>query len=92
MGKFKRIPVKDINAMRKILDDLPDKISANAGGSRRTAQRQHPESNREGIHGEGSGGIMAEGNVIIPAPVIRAKVLPPKAAPRKREPKPGLKP
>ena len=25
MGKFKRIPVKDINAMRKILDDLPDK-------------------------------------------------------------------
>ena len=32
--------------------------------------------------------IMAQGNVVIPAPVIRAKVLPQKAVPRKREPKP----
>ena len=34
MGKFKRIPVKDINAMRKILDDLPDK---NLGKTREEA-------------------------------------------------------
>ena len=32
--------------------------------------------------------IMAEGNVVIPAPVIRAKVLPAKAVPQKREPNP----
>ena len=32
--------------------------------------------------------IMAQGNVVIPAPVIRAKVLPQKAVPRKRELKP----
>ena len=34
MGKFKRIPVQDINAMRKILDDLPDK---NLGKTREEA-------------------------------------------------------
>ena len=34
MGKFKRIPVKDINAMRKILDDLPDR---NLGKTREEA-------------------------------------------------------
>lgn len=34
MGKFKRIPVKDINAMRKILDELPDK---NLGKTREEA-------------------------------------------------------
>ena len=32
--------------------------------------------------------IMAEGNVVIPAPVIRAKVLPPKEMRQKRAPKP----
>jgi hypothetical protein len=32
---------------------------------------------------------MAQGNVLIPAPVIRAKVLPQKAKPKKREPKPA---
>ena len=34
MGKFKRIPVKDIRAMQKILDDLPDK---NLGKTREEA-------------------------------------------------------
>ena len=32
MGKFKRIPMKDIKTMQKILDDLPDK---NLGKTRR---------------------------------------------------------
>lgn len=32
--------------------------------------------------------IMAQGNVVIPAPVIRAKVLPQKETRQKREPKP----
>ena len=36
MGKFKRIPVKDINAMRKILDDLPDR---NLGKTREEAAK-----------------------------------------------------
>lgn len=34
MGKFKCIQVKDINAMRKILDDLPDR---NLGKTREEA-------------------------------------------------------
>ncbi|WP_308772110.1 hypothetical protein [uncultured Bilophila sp.] len=34
MGKFKRISVKDINAMRKVLDGLPDK---NLGKTREEA-------------------------------------------------------
>ena len=77
MGKFKRIPVKDINAMRKILDDLPDK---NLGKTREEAA--------ELLNANILKDILAQGNVVIPAPVIRAKVLPAKAASRKREPKP----
>ena len=34
MGKFKRIPMKDIKTMQKILDDLPDK---NLGKTREEA-------------------------------------------------------
>ena len=89
MGKFKRIPVKDINAMRKILDDLPDK---NLGKTREEAAEllnaNILKAIEKGYTVKEVAAIMAEGNVIIPAPVIRAKVLPAKAAPRKREPKP----
>ena len=59
MGKFKRIPVKDINAMRKILDDLPDK---NLGKTREeAAELLNANIDREGIHGEGSGGNHGRG-------------------------------
>ena len=89
MGKFKRIPVKDINAMRKILDDLPDK---NLGKTREEAAEllnaNILKALEKGYTLKELTDIMAKGNVIIPAPVIRAKVLPAKAAPRKREPKP----
>ena len=89
MGKFKRIPVKDINAMRKILDDLPDK---NLGKTREEAAEllnaNILKAFEKGYTVKEVAAIMAEGNVVIPAPVIRAKVLPAKAAPRKREPKP----
>ena len=84
MGKFKRIPVKDINAMRKILDDLPDR---NLGKTREEAAELLNAHILKALEKE-LAAIMAEGNVVIPAPVIRAKVLPAKAAPRKREPKP----
>ena len=88
MGKFKRIPVKDINAMRKILDDLPDK---NLGKTREEAAEllnaNILKAFEKGYTVKEVAAIMAEGNVVIPAPVIRAKVLPTKAAPRKREPK-----
>lgn len=89
MGKFKRIPVKDINAMRKILDDLPDK---NLGKTREEAAEllnaHILKAIEKGYTVKEVAAIMAEGNVVIPVPVIRAKVLPAKAAPRKREPKP----
>lgn len=88
MGKFKRIPVKDINAMRKILDDLPDK---NLGKTREeTAELLNAhilKALEKGYSVKELAAIMAGGNVVIPVPVIRAKVLPAKAAPRKREPK-----
>ena len=89
MGKFKRIPVKDITAMRKILDDLPDK---NLGKTREEAvellNANILKAIEKGYTVKEVAAIMAEGNVVIPAPVIRAKVLPQKAVPRKREPKP----
>ena len=89
MGKFKRIPVKDINAMRKILDELPDR---NLGKTREEAadllNANILKALEKGYTVKEVAAIMAGGNVVIPAPVIRAKVLPAKAAPRKREPKP----
>ena len=89
MGKFKRISVKDINAMRKILDDLPDK---NLGKTREEAAEllnaNILKAIEKGYTVKELADIMAQGNVVIPAPVIRAKVLPQKAVPRKREPKP----
>lgn len=89
MGKFKRIPVKDINAMRKVLDDLPDK---NLGKTREEAAEllnaNILKAIEKGYTVKELADIMAQGNVVIPAPVIRAKVLPQKAVPRKREPKP----
>ena len=89
MGKFKRIPVKDINAMRKILDDLPDK---NLGKTREEAAEllnaNILKAIEKGYTVRELADIMAQGNVVIPAPVIRAKVLPQKAVPRKRELKP----
>ncbi len=89
MGKFKRIPVKDINAMRKILNDLPDK---NLGKTREEAvellNANILKAFEKGYTVKEVAAIMAGGNVVIPAPLIRAKVLPAKAAPRKREPKP----
>lgn len=89
MGKFKRIPVKDITAMRKILDDLPDK---NLGKTREEAvellNANILKAIEKGYTVKELADIMAQGNVVIPAPVIRAKVLPQKAVPRKRELKP----
>ena len=89
MGKFKRIPVKDINAMRKILDDLPDK---NLGKTREEAvellNANILKAFEKGYTVKELADILAQGNVVIPAPVIRAKVLPQKAVPRKRELKP----
>lgn len=89
MGKFKRIPVKNIKAMRKILDDLPDK---NLGKTREEAadllNAHILKALEKGYTVQELADIMAQGNVAIPAPVIRAKVLPQKATPRKREPRP----
>ena len=89
MGKFKRIPVKDINAMRKILDDLPDRNL----GKTREEDAELLNANilkaiEKGYTVKELAAIMAEGNVVIPAPVIRAKVLPAKAVPQKHAPKP----
>ena len=89
MGKFKRIPVKDINAMRKILDELPDR---NLGKTREEAadllNANILKALEKGYTVKEVAAIMAQGNVVIPAPVIRAKVLPQKETQQKREPKP----
>ncbi len=89
MGKFKRIPVKDINAMRKILDDLPDR---NLGKTREEAadllNAHILKALEKGYTVKEVAAIMAGGNVVIPAPVIRAKVLPQKETRQKRESKP----
>lgn len=93
MGKFKRIPVKDINAMRKILDELPDK---NLGKTREEAAEllnaNILKAIEKGYTVKELAEIMAQGNVAIPAPVIRAKVLPQKETRQKREPKPRPEP
>ena len=88
MGKFKRIPVKDIRAMQKILDDLPDK---NLGKTREEAAEllnaNILKALEKGYTVKELAKIMAQGNVVIPAPVIRAKVLPQKETRQKREQK-----
>ncbi|MBD5647744.1 MAG: hypothetical protein HDQ89_09075 [Desulfovibrio sp.] len=93
MGKFKRIPVKDINAMRKVLDDLPDR---NLGKTREEAAQllnaNILKAIEKGYSVKEVAEIMAQGNVVIPAPVIRATVLPGRATPQKREPKPRPEP
>lgn len=93
MGKFKRIPVKNIRAMRKILDELPDK---NLGKTREEAAEllnaNILKALEKGYTVKELAEIMAQGNVVIPAPVIRAKVLPQKETRQKREPKPRPEP
>ena len=93
MGKFKRIPVKDIRAMQKILDDLPDK---NLGKTREEAAEllnaNILKALEKGYTLKELTDIMAKGNVIIPAPVIRAKVLPRRRLRENVSRSPGLKP
>jgi hypothetical protein len=89
MGKSKRIPVDDIQAMKKTLDALPDK---NLGKTRSEAADMLLVNIRKayekGYTAKEIAGIMAKGNVSIPAPILRAKTLPPKPAPQKRTAKP----
>jgi len=89
MGKFKRIPTTDIQAMKKTLDALPDK---NLGKTREEAvdmlNASILKALEKGYTAKELAAIMAKGNVSVPAPLIRAKVLPPRSAPRKRESKP----
>ncbi len=86
MGKFKRIQVNDIKAMQKTLDDLPDK---NLGKTREEAAEmlnaQILRALDKGYSLKEITELMARGNVSIPAPVIRAKVLPAKATKEKSE-------
>lgn len=77
MGKFKRIQVNDIKAMQKALEDLPDK---NLGKTREEAAEmlntQILKALDKGYTLKEITELMARGNVSIPVPVIRAKVLP----------------
>ncbi len=86
MGKFKRIQVNDIKAMQKTLDDLPDK---NLGKTREEAAEmlnaQILRALDKGYSLKEITELMARGNVSIPAPVIRAKVLSAKATKEKSE-------
>ena len=89
MGKFKRIQVNDIKAMQKTLEDLPDK---NLGKTREEAAEmlnaQILKALDKGYSLKEITELMARGNVSIPAPVIRAKVLPTKPVKEKAEPVP----
>lgn len=87
MGKFKRIQVNDIKAMQKTLEDLPDK---NLGKTREEAagmlNTQILKALDKGYTLKEITELMAKGNVAIPAPVIRAKVLPQTQSKAKAQP------
>lgn len=87
MGKFKRIQVNDIKAMQKTLDDLPDK---NLGKTREEAAEmlnaQIMKALEKGYTVRELAEVMSRGNVAIPAPVIRAKIMG-KQEPARAEPK-----
>ena len=89
MGKSKRIQVDDIQAMKKTLDALPDK---NLGKTRSEAAdlllAHIQKAYKKGYTARELAGIMAKGNVSIPAPILRAKTLPQKSTPQKRTVKP----
>ena len=90
MGKFKRIAMKDIKAMQKTLDDLPDK---NLGKTREEAvellDAQIRKALEKGYTVRELSEIMADGNVSIPPPVIRARLLPKGETTRKRASSPS---
>lgn len=90
MGKFKRIAMKDIKAMQKTLDDLPDK---NLGKTREEAvellDSQIRKALEKGYTVRELSEIMADGNVSIPPPVIRARLLPKGETTRKRASSPS---
>jgi hypothetical protein len=75
--------------MKKTLDALPDK---NLGKTRSEAAdmllANIQKAYAKGYTAKELAGIMAQGKVSIPAPVLRAKALPPKPAPPKKEAKP----
>ncbi len=86
MGKFKRIQVQDIKTAQKSLDDLPDK---NLGKTREEAAEMLNASIRRALDKGYSirevSEIIAKDNVAIPIPTIRAKVLPQKERPAKKD-------
>ena len=77
MGKVKRIPVDDIQTMKKTLDALPDK---HIGKTREQAAdmllANIQKAIAKGYTAKELAAIMGKGNVPIPAPILRAKVLP----------------
>ena len=93
MGKFKRIPVKDINAMRKILDDLPDK---NLGKTREEAAEllnaNILKALEKGYTLRELTEIMAQGNVAIPCPSSGQRCFPKRRRRESVSRSPGLKP
>lgn len=84
MGKYKRIADQDIREMKKTLDGLPDK---NLGKTREEAidllNANILKALDKGYTIRELAEIMARGNVSIPAPLIRARVLPPREKPQK---------
>ena len=84
MGKYKRIADQDIREMKKTLDALPDK---NLGKTREEAadllNANILKALEKGYTIRELAEIMAKGNVTIPAPLIRARVLPPRDKPQK---------
>jgi hypothetical protein len=88
MGKVKRIPVDDIQAMKKTLDALPDK---HIGKTREQAAdmllANIQKAIAKGYTAKELAAIMGKGNVSMPAPLLRAKVLPPKGEKPPKPPK-----
>ena len=85
MGKFKRIAMKDIKAMQKTLDDLPTRTLAKQGEEPLSdLAPQIRKALEKGYTVRELSEIMADGNVSIPPPVIRARLLPKGETTRKR--------
>jgi hypothetical protein len=91
MGKVKRIPVDDIQAMKRTLDALPDK---HIGKTREQAAdmllANIQKALAKGYTAKELAALLSKGNVSIPAPLLRAKVLPPRAVKPPKPPKPPM--
>jgi hypothetical protein len=91
MGTSKRIPVDAIQAMKKILDALPDKnLDKTKEEALAMLGNQIQKAYSKGYTVKELAAIMTKGNVTVSAPTLRAHTCP--TSPRTRKAKPEAAP